>query len=450
MAFWKMVGLLVRPRMPDFTSSRKRAAGEVAALQVVEPRALALLGVEVLEYDSCHFFFPASAVARATTLATLIPSFSNTTLPGALAPKRSMPMLSSAQRDQPNVVAASTDSVGTPFGQHLRLRGSALRGEAIPRRHADDARRDTRRLRVRPPRRRTRRLRCRCRSARPCGLAASRTTPAPAATADPSVHDRDRLARQHECGWAIVRDGCLPRLDGFVGIGWANDLQVGNGAQRGEVLDRLMRRPVLANANRVVREHEQHLGLAERGQSHRRAACSRGTRRTCRPPAARRRATPCRPSSIPSRARERRSTAGARRASAAVIAFWPVSLVPVLPVRSAAPATNPGTPSSDALNAFSIATRVAIFSPCSNVGSVGVPTVDAAAAPQRVPHRRGRPWLASKRSCHSSLTAAPRAAQCVRYASTSSVGAQNGSSGIPITAFVRVTCSAVNGLPCAS
>ena len=82
--------------------SRQFAAGEVAALQIVEPRALALLVVEVPETFHDHpFRSVTSAVALAATFAMSRPRRSITTPPGALAPKRSMPMLSSAQRAQP-------------------------------------------------------------------------------------------------------------------------------------------------------------------------------------------------------------------------------------------------------------------------------------------------------------------------------------------------------------
>src|SRR6185437_15907556 len=92
---------------------------EVAPLQVVEPRALAELFVEADEM--VHHEAPSKrAVAWATTLSTLIPNLSSTISPGALAPNRSMPTESSAQRDHPNVAAASTDRRGTPAGKTSR------------------------------------------------------------------------------------------------------------------------------------------------------------------------------------------------------------------------------------------------------------------------------------------------------------------------------------------
>ena len=69
---------------------------EVAALQVVEPRALPELVIQETETIHDYPFAWASRVAAATTLSTLMPNLSMTTLPGALAPKRSMPIDSSA------------------------------------------------------------------------------------------------------------------------------------------------------------------------------------------------------------------------------------------------------------------------------------------------------------------------------------------------------------------
>jgi len=56
----------------------------------------------------------------------------------------------------------------------------------------------------------------------------------------------------------------------------------------------------------------------------------------------------------------------------------------------------------------------------------------------------------AERSAQAEREADPRSAAFVRLASTISVGAQNGSSGIPITSLVRVTCSALNGFPWAA
>ena len=63
------------------------------------------------------------ALAWATTLSTLMPSFSSATAPGALAPNRSMPIETSAHFAHPNVAAASTDmraSIDDLTGKLLR------------------------------------------------------------------------------------------------------------------------------------------------------------------------------------------------------------------------------------------------------------------------------------------------------------------------------------------
>ncbi len=113
--------------MPPSRSASELTRGEVAALQVVEPGALVELLVqadEAIGVREIHTTNATSPVRRAlsrapTTFATLIPSLSSTTSPGALAPKRSMPTESSANRAHPNVVAASTDSTGTPAGKSV-------------------------------------------------------------------------------------------------------------------------------------------------------------------------------------------------------------------------------------------------------------------------------------------------------------------------------------------
>ena len=71
-------------------------AGDPAALQVVEPRALALLPVEVVQARHDVLREATRASAWSTTLPGLMPSLSSTTLPGADAPNRSMPTLASA------------------------------------------------------------------------------------------------------------------------------------------------------------------------------------------------------------------------------------------------------------------------------------------------------------------------------------------------------------------
>ena len=50
----------------------------------------------------------------------------------------------------------------------------------------------------------------------------------------------------------------LPRLDHFVGVGGAEHDQAGDRPQRRQLLDRLVGRSVLADADRVVREDVDH------------------------------------------------------------------------------------------------------------------------------------------------------------------------------------------------
>ena len=66
-----------------------------------------------------------------------------------------------------------------------------------------------------------------------------------------------------------------PGFDHLVGVGRAQRDQAGDGAQRGEMLDRLVRRPVFADADRVVREDVDDRDLHERAQPDRRRGRSR-------------------------------------------------------------------------------------------------------------------------------------------------------------------------------
>ena len=51
------------------------------------------------------------------------------------------------------------------------------------------------------------------------------------------------------------RHGLLRLSSRFDGIGGPHHEKIGNSAQRSEMLDRLMRRPIFADADRIVREH---------------------------------------------------------------------------------------------------------------------------------------------------------------------------------------------------
>ena len=72
-----------------------------------------------------------------------------------------------------------------------------------------------------------------------------------------TVQHRDLLPREHQRGRAVpAREGHPPGLRGLVGVGRADDDEIRHRAQRGQVLDRLVGRPVLAEADGVVREDE--------------------------------------------------------------------------------------------------------------------------------------------------------------------------------------------------
>ena len=254
MAFWKIVGLDVCPRMPSSRSRASSPGREVAALQVVEPGALAELLVEADE--AVHQDAPSMrALAWATTLSTLMPSLSSATGPGALAPNRSMPTDASAHVAQPKVAAASTDSAGNARRQHVAPVVVGLALEPVPRRHGHHPGGDA--VGLEPG----------------GGVEAHRHLAAGADEHDlravdvvddggahldgePVGHDGHALAGEDERGGAVGLDGDAPRLGRLVGVGRADHLQLGHGPQRRQLLDRLVGGAVLTEADRVVGEDE--------------------------------------------------------------------------------------------------------------------------------------------------------------------------------------------------
>ena len=74
-----------------------------------------------------------------------------------------------------------------------------------------------------------------------------------------------------------------PAGRGLVGVGRADDVEARDRAQRGEVLDRLVGRTVLAEADGVVGPDVGDRQLHQRGEPHRRRACSRRTSRNVPP-----------------------------------------------------------------------------------------------------------------------------------------------------------------------
>ena len=122
-----------------------------------------------------------------------------------------------------------------------------------------------------------------------------------------AVQRRQRLTREDQAGRRLVRrDRDLPRLDDFVGVAGPDRVEARNGAQRGEMLDRLVGRAVLTDADRVVREDEHGRQLHDRREADRRAHIvgedqeGRAVRRADR-------TAPCRWRSRPSHARARRN-----------------------------------------------------------------------------------------------------------------------------------------------
>src|SRR5262249_15553034 len=85
-----------------------------------------------------------------------------------------------------------------------------------------------------------------------------------------TVERRQRLAREDQRYRFVAQLGDeLPRLEDFVGVRGAQRDEPGDGAQRRKLLDRLMRRSVLANPDRVVREYVDDRQLHERAQANR-------------------------------------------------------------------------------------------------------------------------------------------------------------------------------------
>ena len=79
------------------------------------------------------------------------------------------------------------------------------------------------------------------------------------------VPHRQPLARQRERRRPVgLAQRVPPRERGLVVAGRTHDVDVGRRAQRDQLLDRLVRRPVLADADRVVREHERRRDAHDR------------------------------------------------------------------------------------------------------------------------------------------------------------------------------------------
>ena len=86
---------------------------------------------------------------------------------------------------------------------------------------------------------------------------------------------REILAAQHQRRGPVAVDGEPPRCRGLVGVRRAYDAQARHCPQGCELLDGLVRRAVLAEADRVVGEEVHDMGLRERREADRRAGSSR-------------------------------------------------------------------------------------------------------------------------------------------------------------------------------
>ena len=88
-----------------------------------------------------------------------------------------------------------------------------------------------------------------------------------------AVERRHRLPRQDQRHRLVAElHDHAPGFDHFVGIGRPQRDQAGNGAQGHQLLDRLMGRPILADADRIVREDVDDRNFHQRAQADRRAA----------------------------------------------------------------------------------------------------------------------------------------------------------------------------------
>ncbi len=214
--------------------------------------------------------------------------------------------------------------------------------------------------------------------------------PAPRATAEPSVVDPDVLPAQDQHRRPVVAHDVRPGLDGLVAVGRSDHVEPRHRSQRGQVLDRLVRRAVLTDTDGVVREHEAALRARERGEADRAVACSRRTRRTCRRSAACRRGGPCRRAPSPWRARGCRSAGTGRTGS------WRRERGRARQSGAVA-AGEVGGPGDQAGQPVVAWRRAPSGSPCgwratrrARTRQVGVPTVGAGGGPGRLPlGRRG-------------------------------------------------------------
>ena len=127
-----------------------------------------------------------------------------------------------------------------------------------------------------------------------------------------SLDWRERLPAQHEHHWAVVWHGKPPRLKRLVRVCWPYDREAGDRPQAHQLGDRLMRRAVLAESNRVVRIDEYRMQPTHRSQPQGRGACNPRRSGKCLCKESARRVPPSRWRSLPSSVRARRSACCAR------------------------------------------------------------------------------------------------------------------------------------------
>ena len=239
--------------MPRSTHAGQLTAGEPAPAEVVEPRALPG-GVQLVQAGRWSSRVPPGrapgpALARPRARA-VNPSSASTRSPGADAPKRSIDTKSSAHRSQPERrTPASTDRVGTSGGRTSSCTSSVCSSSRSQ--HGSEVTWAWTPSAASSSAAATRDVHLAARGdEHDVGiLGGPQHVRAPGeAHAGGALEHGQVLAREDQRGGSVVLDGEAPGLGGLVGVGGPDHAQPGDGAQRGDVLDRLVGGPVLADA----------------------------------------------------------------------------------------------------------------------------------------------------------------------------------------------------------
>ena len=227
----------------------------------------------------------------AATASGVMPKWRNRSSAGAEAPKPVMPMNrppSPSQRAPAERRRGLDADAERAVAQHLRAVALVLLRRTAPSRAGTRRRRGCPRLPAWRARRARPAPRSRWRSGwrgagrrrpRPDVAAAGAAVLRPASVRKAGRFWRDRASMR---GPSRARHRQLPALRRFHRVGRAEHVQVRHRPEGGEVLDRLVGRPVLAQADAVMRQHVDHPLPHERGEADRRAACSRRRRGRCR------------------------------------------------------------------------------------------------------------------------------------------------------------------------